>query len=66
MLTIYEIAKANNISAEQAVSWSLKVVEEQYNYKPGFEGKVNEKRNEPAQLNNQVNYGRLTLPATPF
>jgi hypothetical protein len=63
LLTISEIAKAYNISAEQAVSRSLKDVEEQYNDKPGFEGKVNEKRNEPAQLNNHVNYGRLTLLA---
>ena len=44
LLPISEIAKANNIPEEQAVSRFLKDVGEQYNNKPRFEGKVNEKR----------------------
>ena len=65
-LTISEIAKANTIPAEQSVSGLLKDVEEQYSDRPEFEGKVNEKRNELTQLNNPVNYGRLTVPAPHF
>jgi hypothetical protein len=65
-LTISEIAKANIIPAEQAVSKFLKDVEEQYRDKLGFEDKVNEKRNEILQLNNQVNYDRLILQFAPF
>ncbi|MBA3978263.1 MAG: hypothetical protein H0X50_08750, partial [Nitrosopumilus sp.] len=65
-LTILEIAEANAIPSEQAVSKFIKDVEEQYNSKLGFEKKVNEKRNELNQLNSEVNKNRLILQATPF
>jgi len=44
--TVSEIAAANNIPEEQAVVRFLVDVENQYNIKLGFEGKVNEKRKE--------------------
>lgn len=64
--TILEIAEANNASSQQAVSKFLKDVEGQYNRKLGLENKVNEKRNELAQLNGEINKNRLILQATPF
>ncbi|MBA3978862.1 MAG: hypothetical protein H0X50_11870 [Nitrosopumilus sp.] len=45
-LTISEIAEANSIPREQAVPKFLKDVEEQYDWKIGFEDKVNSKRME--------------------
>ena len=53
-LTILEIAKVNNIPSEEAVSKFLKDIEEQYDDKLGFESKVQEKKEELAQLNNKI------------
>ncbi len=65
-LTISEIAEANSIPREQAVPKFLKDVEEQYDWKIGFEGKVNSKRKELESLNNQIHHNQLILRAIPF
>ncbi|MER5176113.1 MAG: hypothetical protein ABJB76_04275 [Candidatus Nitrosocosmicus sp.] len=65
-LTILEIAKANNISHQEAVSRFLKDVEEQYDTKLGFESKVQEKRDELALLNKEINNNRQILRVSPF
>jgi hypothetical protein len=64
--TILEIARSNNIPSDQAVSKFISDVEEQYDSKLGFEDKVDVKRRELAQLNNEVNHNRLTITITPF
>ncbi len=54
--TVSEIAAANNISEYQAVSRFLRDVQEQYNRKLGFDGKVSEKRKELDQINSKITY----------
>ncbi len=65
-LIISEIAKSNDISAEQDVSKFLKDVDEQYDRKIGFEEKINSKRKELESLNNQIHHNQLILQAIPF
>ena len=60
-MQLLEIAKANNISHQEAVSKFLKDVEEQYDTKLGFESKVQEKRDEVVQLNKEINKNRQIL-----
>jgi hypothetical protein len=64
--TILEIAEANNVESDKAVTKFLKDIEEQYDHKLGFENKVKEKRDELVLLNNEINNKRLILQATPF
>lgn len=54
-LTVTEIASSRNESREDAVSFFIKDVEENYYDKLRFEDKVKEKRNELAMLNTQLN-----------
>ena len=65
-LTISEIAEANSIPREQAVPKFLRDVEEQYDKKIGFEGKVDSKRKELESLNKQLYQNQLILQAIPF
>ncbi len=65
-LTILEIAEANSIPRELAVTKFLKDVDEQYNMKIGFEVRVNSKRRDLQSLNNQITHNQLILQATPF
>ncbi len=64
--TVLEIADANHIPREHAVSKFLKDVEEQYDRKLGFEKEAKAKANEVQSLKNQVNHYRFTLQASPY
>ncbi len=64
--SLLEIAEVNNISIYDASSKFLKDLEDQYDTKLGFESKVKEKREELDKLNNQINFDRRMLQATPF
>ncbi len=52
--TMLEIAKANNIPNDKAILKFFKDVEEQYDDKLGFVPKLDEKRKELNELNNQI------------
>jgi hypothetical protein len=52
--TILEIAEANNISPDKAVTKFLDDVEKEYDNKLGFETKIKEKQGEFALINNKV------------
>jgi hypothetical protein len=58
---IGEITEANKISHHEAVSKFFKDVQEQYDSKPGFEVKVNEKRGELALINRELNNSQQIL-----
>jgi hypothetical protein len=60
-----EIAEANNIPPEEAVSKFLKDIDEQYDDKLGFESNVEEKKEELAQLKNKINHNRLMFRLEP-
>jgi hypothetical protein len=64
--TILEIAAANNIPAEEAVSKFLKDVKNQYDNKLGFENIVNEKKDELVQVSRELNNSRQILWCTPL
>ncbi|MDQ6723094.1 MAG: hypothetical protein M3Z01_02345 [Thermoproteota archaeon] len=64
-LTILEIARANNIPSDEAVSKFLKDIDEQYDNKLGFESKVQEKKSELFHLKNQLNSDRLAIQLQP-
>ncbi len=64
--TILEIAAANNIPDDKAISKFLKDLEEQYDDKLGYELKIDEKIKELNKLNNQIINLQYTLKATPF
>ncbi|MER5174222.1 MAG: hypothetical protein ABJB76_12545 [Candidatus Nitrosocosmicus sp.] len=64
-LTILEIARENNIPSEEAVSKFLKDIEEQYDDKLGFESKVQEKKEELAQLNNKITRNSILFQLQP-
>jgi len=65
-LTVTEIASSRNKSREDAVSFFIKDVEENYYDKLRFEDKIKEKRNELAMLNTQLNTSRQNLSMQPF
>jgi hypothetical protein len=52
--TILEIAEANNISPDKAVTKFLENIEKEYDNKLGFESKIKETQDELALLNNKV------------
>ena len=54
MSTITEIAQANNVPYDKAVSKFFKDIEEQYDEKLGFENKISEKRLELENINNNI------------
>ncbi len=56
--TILEIAKANNISHQDAVSKFLDDIEKEYDNKLGFDSKVKEKRSELVLMNQELNKNR--------
>ncbi len=64
--TVSEIAVANSIPEDQAVHRFVKDVENHYNIKLGFEGKVNEKRRELEQLNSKIKYKEAMLELDPL
>ena len=63
--TILEIADANNIPAEEAVSKFLKDLEEQYDDKLGFEN-IEEKKAELVLASKELNKSRQSLWFTPL
>ena len=63
---LLEIAEANKISHHEAVSKFFKDVQEQYDSKPGFEVKVNEKRGELASITRELNNSRQNLLFVPL
>jgi hypothetical protein len=63
---ILEIAAANNIPAEEAVSKFLKNVKDQYDNKLGFENKVNERKGELVLANKALDNSRQSLCFTPL
>ncbi|MER5176616.1 MAG: hypothetical protein ABJB76_06345 [Candidatus Nitrosocosmicus sp.] len=63
--TILEIAEANKISHQEAVSKFLDDIEKEYDNKLGFESKVKEKKEEIDQLNNKINNIRLMFRLEP-
>jgi hypothetical protein len=63
---ILEIADANNIPTEEAVSRFLKHVIDQYDNKLGFENIVNEKKDEICLVNRELNKSRQSLWFTPL
>jgi hypothetical protein len=63
--TIREIVEANNIPPKEAVSKFLKDIDEQYDDKLGFESKINEKKEELAQIKNKINNNRLMFRLEP-
>ena len=56
-----EIAEANNISHNDAISKLLKVIKEQYDKKLGFEEEIKEKEKEVLQIKKQLSTERLAL-----
>ena len=62
---IHEIADANKIPSKEVVSKFLKYIDEQYDDKLGFESKVNEKKEELAQLNNKIIRDRFLFRLEP-
>ena len=54
MSTITEIAQANNIAHDKAVSKFFRDIEEQYDKKLGFENKISEKILEVGDINNNI------------
>ena len=64
--TILEIADANNIPAEEAVTKFLKDVEDQYDEKLGFENEVNERKAELTLANKALNNSRQSLWFNPL
>ena len=63
--TIREIAYANNISSDEAVSKFLKDVKEQYDKKLGFEPEIKEKEKELYNLKSQINAQKIALNLQP-
>jgi hypothetical protein len=63
--TIIEICDANSIPSDQGLSKFLKDVEEQYDMKLGFESKLNEKKDELAQLKREISNKHLILRWNP-
>ncbi|MER5175180.1 MAG: hypothetical protein ABJB76_01695 [Candidatus Nitrosocosmicus sp.] len=64
--TILEIAKANNISHQEAVSKFLDDIEKEYDDKLGFESKVKEKKYELVLINKELYKNRQNLWFTPL
>jgi hypothetical protein len=63
--TVLEIAEANSIPCDQALSKFLKDVEEQYDMKLGLESKINEKKDGLARLNRDINNKQMVLRWNP-
>ena len=63
--TIREIAYANNISSDEAVSRFLKDVKERYDKKLGFEPEIKEKEKELYNLKSQINAQKIALNLQP-
>ena len=63
---IGEISDANQISHQEAVPKFLKDIEEQYDFKVGFEKKVNEKRGELAIINKELSNSKQNLFINPL
>ena len=64
--TILEIAEANKISHQEAVSKFLDDIEKEYDDKLGFESKVKQKRGEIVLMNQELNNSRQSLWFTPL
>jgi hypothetical protein len=64
--TVAEIAKANNISNEQAVQKFIRDVEEQYDDKLGFESKLDKVRSDIVKINDELAISRSKLLVQPL
>lgn len=64
--TVVEIAEANNIPGDLAISRFLKDVEKNYDDKPGLENKVNESKAKIYNLDDEISNKKLVLLLHPL
>jgi predicted nucleic acid-binding Zn-ribbon protein len=64
--TINEIASANNIPKDQACQKFYNDIEEDYDYKLGFESKLDKLRSDIVTVNTNLNFSRKALLAQPL